>query len=232
MRILIFGTTYVDTPAKQKLARQWRDLHRRINKPIELMLVDSASPMLPELHNVDIHRLPDNIGHLSRGGRDGWGRAFCFGLEYAIEHGYDYVCHVEGDSLCRINFKTICARMMMRGIVARAPHVMGTRKSEPGWLETGLMVFDVRFLKEIDLVGRYDWEDGKSKKYPNTPERMLGGLLNGFVEITPWRSQRDDVGQLTVNNVWGYDWISHTKPEIYDAYFQHYMETAAEKANA
>lgn len=221
MRILVFGTSYVNTAAKLRQIRQWRDLHRHVNKPIDLLLVDSASPMLPALHNIIIHRFEDNIGHLSRGGKDGWGRAFSYGLQYAIENDYDYVVHVEGDSLCRLNFKTICARMQMRGVVARSAPVTGTRRRETDWLETGLMAFNVDFLDEIDFIGRYDWR-ASGKNYPNTPEKVIADILGTRCEPTVWKAQRDDVGHLNTLSAIHYDWISHTTPQIFDAYFAHY----------
>jgi len=62
----------------------------------DLLLVDSASPRYPYVpRKINFLSFTNNVGHLSRGGQDGWGRAFCRGLGYAVEQGYDYVAHVE-----------------------------------------------------------------------------------------------------------------------------------------
>jgi hypothetical protein len=90
LRVLIFGTCYAPTDDKVSELRRWIAVNARLN-PVgcDLLLVDSNS--LEEDHDralnplVGIVRFPDNIGHLARGGRDGWGRAFCFGLQYALE---------------------------------------------------------------------------------------------------------------------------------------------------
>lgn len=44
-RTLIFGTTYVDTPERETLTRQWLDFHGRLNPRCDLLLVDSQSPL-------------------------------------------------------------------------------------------------------------------------------------------------------------------------------------------
>jgi hypothetical protein len=61
---------------------------------------------------LQVYRFPDNIGHLARGGKDGWGRAFCKGLEMAIDGQYDYVVHIEGDSLFKRPVLPIIRQMM------------------------------------------------------------------------------------------------------------------------
>lgn len=218
MRILVFGTVYCDTDERLSLARRWSTLHRRLNPACDLLLVDSNSPMM--IDGAPVLQLGDNIGHLSRNGRDGWGRAFCVGLQYAIDNGYDYVIHVEGDSLLRCPVTPFCEYMQQMSLPALACLVSGTRSREFDWVETGVMFFSVKYLNDSRFVDRYDWPDGASKKYPRTPEAVIHEMLDqdGALNIAPIEVTRDDKHVLTRENVRKYDWITHTSPDVYDAF--------------
>lgn len=221
MRVLIFGTVYCDTMQKLNLMEQWVQLHGALNQSCDLLLVDSASPLkIRGLNKVLWRRFDDNIGHLARGGQDGWGRAFCEGLQYAIDKEYDYVVHIEGDSLCSLRVMKICEQMRDEGSLALSVPVVGTRHVERGWAETGLMFFDVEFLEENNLIEIYDWHDGASKKYPHTPEAVVHDILADELEMMPWNNMRDDLNVLTLENIHEFDWITHTTPTIFDAFVE------------
>jgi len=235
VRVLIFGTSYVDNLIRRRLMDQWVDLHSKINADCEILIVDSNSPQFWDgpvglLHDrckrVMVETFTDNVGHLSNGGRDGWGRAFCRGLQAAVNFGADYVVHIEGDSLCRLDVMKICEQMRDGGGLVWSVPVIGTKHVERGWVETGLMFMDVEYVGERGLIKAYDWQDGISKKYPHTPEAVLHELIGDDLEMQNWRNLRDDQKQLTVDNVKDYDWISHATPEIYDAFVAHNMVAA------
>ena len=181
-RVLIFATTYVDDAEKAKLLRRWLKLTQHLNPDCDLLLVDSCSPLFdgtgfaPDSNGPRraVHRFPDNIGHLSRGGRDGWGRAFCYGLQAAINGDYDYVVHIEGDSLFRLPVGPIVRQMEHAGTNAAAIPVAGTASIMPGWIETGLLFFRTKYLVESDFIGRYDWQN--RTQWP-APESVIGKLL-------------------------------------------------------
>src|SRR5512146_1735288 len=97
MKILIFGTSYVAGQHSRYLFGLWRDLVRRLNPGTDVLVVDSASPDMPPVDGMTVLALEGNIGHLSKTGRDGWGRAFSAGLRHAVECQYDYVVHIETD---------------------------------------------------------------------------------------------------------------------------------------
>src|SRR5712672_1907335 len=108
MKPLLFGTCYVADEAMRDLVIRWSILNRRLNPGLDILLVDSNSPFDPRhflptkapLHaNVVVRRFVDNIGHLSRGGADGWGRAFCAGIEFAIQSGYSHIVYIDADML-------------------------------------------------------------------------------------------------------------------------------------
>lgn len=239
-RILIFGTTYVDTPHRQRLTQQWADLHRHLNPGCNFLLVDSASPLalLEKAEGVEVFSFSDNIGHLSRNGpngpsssgRDGWGRAFCKGLDLAVGRGYDFAVHIEGDSLFRLPVGPIVRDMKRGGTKVSSVPVEGTKRKEVGWVETGLMFFDCRFLAESDFVRRYDWDKQTGRP---TPEKVIFNLFGRDLKMMPWKAERGDKSQITVANVTDLDWVTHChdRPEIYDRYVEAAMGTAERKAS-
>jgi SAM-dependent methyltransferase len=218
-KVLIFGTTYADSPEKARLVGQWVETHGRLNPGCELLLVDSASPDLGDwLGKAEmVYRFPDNIGHLARGGRDGWGRALCKGLEKAIDGQYDYVVHIEGDSLLRQPVLPIVRRMIAEGIRAASVPVSGTKRQEKGWAETGLMFFAVEYLWQSRFIERYAWQDRQPKPYP---EQAIFDLLGQDLAQLDLKAERGDKGQITASNAAAFDWITHCPPEAFDAFVE------------
>lgn len=222
-RVLIFGTCYAPTDDKVCELRRWIELNARLNpNNIDLLLIDSNS--LESDHDrrlnplVGIFRFPDNIGHLSRGGRDGWGRAFCFGLQYAIDHGYDYVVHIEGDSLFRLPVLPIVEEMEVSATDVASIEVSSwPASSRHQTVETGLMFFSVEWLKSSRLIERYDW--AKRTKYPE-PEKAIRTICGADLQLMPWRGMRDDFHELTVDNVddRGLDWLTHASLPVMERF--------------
>jgi hypothetical protein len=226
MKILIFGTVYCDTEEKRCLAGQWNTLHSALNPNCDLLLVDSNSPLA--IHDTPVLQLGNNIGHLARRGADGWGRAFCAGLRYAIDHGYDYVAHIEGDSLFRHPVIKFFEFMQEQDLQTFVCGVNGTRFKEFAWVETGIMFFSVPYIRGSCFIDRYNWPDGKSKRHPHTPEAVIYEMLDddGALNIVPIKTMRDDLNILTTDNVGKYDWISHTTPGIYSTFITNSMVPA------
>lgn len=211
MRVLIFGTCYAATEDAARLTGQWVELHQRLNPDCDFLLVDSASPLPIK---GPVWSFDDNIGHLSKRGKDGWGRAFCHGLQVAIDGGYDYAVHIEGDSLFRLPVLPVIEQI--KADVASAL-VMGTKKVEVGWIETGLMFFRVGYLVESNFIRRYNWHG--SKRYPNTPEKVIFDLVKDNLQLMPWIVCRGDQGQITVDSVMDFDWVTHCNdPQAYDRF--------------
>jgi len=236
-RVLIFATTYVETANRLRLTHQWLDLHRHLNPHCDILIVDSNSPvagLVTDRHaDVTLFSFPDNIGHLLRNGpdgpsskgRDGWGRAFCHGLNHAIAHGYDYVVHIEGDSLFRLPVLPIVHDMRSRDIKVASVPVVGTRINADGWVETGLMFFDVGYLKAIDFAARYDWPNRTQRP---TPEAVVFEMLGQALVMMPWRAERGNRRQITLANVTELDWVTHCdgQPEIYDRFVSAALEAS------
>jgi hypothetical protein len=223
MRVLIFGTVFVDSLDKKLLVDQWDQMHHALNPDCDKLLIDSASIHEP-LQHTRVHSFADNIGHLARGGHDGWGRAFCAGLDHAIDEGYDWVVHIEGDSLFRLPVLRLIADMEYYNSKVGGVPVRGTHKREVRWLETGIVFMKTSYLAKHEIAEKYNWRDGAGKKYPNTPEAVLAAMFADEVQLLNIKNMRDDMNVLTVDNVHQYDWISHTDPEIYDAFFDGELE--------
>lgn len=224
LRVLIFATTYADTPERVRLTEQWVKLHGSLNPDCDLLLVDSASPLSLEQAGANIlfHSFPDNIGHLSRngpngpasGGRDGWGRAFCKGLEIAADDGYDYAVHIEGDSLFRLPVMPIVNQMQGDGVDCLSVPVEGTKRKEVGWVETGLMFFDVRYVADSGFIRKYDWPN---RKRSPTPEVIIHRILGPSLKMMPWKAERGDKSQITVDNVTQLDWVTHCHDSCHES---------------
>ncbi len=213
MRTLLFGTTYVDTLEKRAVQRMWFDAAAR-NPVCDAMIVDSQSPMMPHVPlRVHYYTFADNVGHLSRNGRDGRGRAFCYGLQYAVDHDYDWVAHVECDSVCKLDVAQVAAMLgETRTSVATIP-----LSSWAGHIETGFMFFDVEWLRDSSLVERYDW--AHRQQYPE-PEKVVNEMCGRDLHLMNYRGMRDDFHELTVDNVLdrNLDWLTHADVKVMEKF--------------
>lgn len=194
----------MDTPDKRAIQGLWFEMANR-NPACDAMIVDSRSPLMPEVPtHVHHHDHGDNIGHVNKGGRDGWGRAFTRGLSWALNQDYDWVVHIECDSLCKLDILATVEELDLSGdSVATIPV-----SSMPSWPETGLMFFSVEWLRERRFIECYDWEH--RAKYPE-PERVIKALLGDDVTHLQARGMRDDFHELTVENISErrLDWLTH-----------------------
>lgn len=227
-KTLIFATTYVDCAERAQLTDQWLKAVTMLNPNCDIMVVDSQSPYqpmmsgLPEFDNYEprmstgrmFFTFPDNIGHLSRKGRDGWGRAFSYGLEAAKAGGYEYVVHIEGDSLFRLPVMPIINGMKRDGIKAATVPVNSGGSVLNGWAETGLMFFSVDFLRTSNFVAAYDW---RRRGLSPTPEVVIRRLLGGNLKFLPLNGQRGDKNNITHENIRGLrlDWVTHCHNDVW-----------------
>jgi SAM-dependent methyltransferase len=225
-RTLIFGTSYIDSEERLRLLKWWLDTITCLNPDCDVMLVDSASPMLKDLewykfegkNKLIMTSFPDNIGHLSRRNtlrKDGWGRAFSEGLRYAIEEGYEWVVHVESDSLFRRAVTPIIGELGQDGTKAASIPLLGALSIGRGCVETGLMFLNVAYLRESRLIERYCWQ-----KRTTTPEAAVFQILGRDLRMMPWKGMRNDRDQVNHGNLLEYDWITHCNKDksLYDKF--------------
>jgi ADP-heptose:LPS heptosyltransferase len=215
---LIFGTIYVDGPERQRLTEQWLTLNSALNPDCDLLLVDSASPV-PLVHagfamppRAEVFNFGDNVGHLSRKGRDGWGRAFTKGLDLAVERGYRHVLHIEGDSLLRVPAEALI-KQLPSGKGVGSVIVKGMHREFSNWLETGLMLFTTDYLKRSQFTRLYDWP---KREVRPTPEMIVYGLIGSQFHPLKLNARRGDKNEITHENVLklDLDWVTHCHNDI------------------
>lgn len=194
----------MDTLEKRAVQNLWFKMSEH-NPDCDALIVDSNSPLLPHVPaKVAYYTFADNIGHLSHGGRDGWGRAFCYGLQYAIKEKYDWVVHVEGDSLCKLDLAKVAAMLDETGSCA-ATIPLSSWKTQ---IETGFIFFSVEWLRDTKFVELYDWSS--RTRYPE-PEKVVKSMCGSDLHIMKYHGMRDDFKELTVDNVAerGLSWLTH-----------------------
>lgn len=199
---VIFGTSYLKDATDLWVFKQWLNIHRTLNGHADLIVVDSASPVSPEVadfpsgDNEQLFQLGDNIGHLGKTGLDGWGRAFCHGLEAADENAH-WIVHVETDLLVAQPIQRMINRMEIGAVEVCAPWALPYP-----FVETALMWFDAHWVRKHDLVSRYDWEHGKG-----LPERRIEEIAGDDLWIAPMRGLRMDIKEQALPQP--LDWVTH-----------------------
>lgn len=209
MKTLIFGTSYVQGAVAAETFRLWADMTRRMNPDTDITVIDSQSPVyIHHAPDITFAQLGDNIGHLSRGGRDGWGRAFSCGIQQAIDEQYDWVVHIECDLLFARPVAEVIDKMCRSGVRAAAPMAIPYQ-----FIETALSFWNVAYLREVDLIVRYDWEHPP----PNglLPEQRIGDICAGELFALPLRGLRNDM-RMSADMIQrsfpaGIDWITHAE---------------------
>jgi hypothetical protein len=209
VRTLICGTSYVQGAAAAQVFEMWCALTRRMNPDTPILVIDTASPMtLVGGPNMDIVRFPDNPGHLFHGGRDGWGRAFSAGVQNAIDMECDWMALLDCDLLLARPVAGIIDKMIRSGVRAAAPMAIPYQ-----FTETACSFWNVEYLKEIDLIGRYDWENPQANGL--LPEQRIDQICAGEMFALPLRGFRNDMRvtaeQLPRMFPTGIDWIHHAE---------------------
>jgi len=169
-KTLIFGTVYLYDQEMTDIVNLWID--RAVSLGKDFLLVDSNSPehYRNQLkHQDSIHSFDDNIGHLSKNGRDGWGRAFCYALQYAIDNDYDNVIHIESDMLVATKeFKQEMEKFELGYVYMVSSPFCYSIHTCP--IETGLMMFKTKWVQDFNFIKKYDWET--TTRLPRPEERI------------------------------------------------------------
>jgi len=226
MKPLLFGTCYVADEAMRDLVIRWSILNRRLNPGLDILLVDSNSPFDPRhflptkapLHaNVVVRRFVDNIGHLSRGGADGWGRAFCAGIEFAIQSGYSHIVYIDADMLFARPVMPILEKMERTGVEIACPF-----DGMYGFVENGIVFASVAYLASIDFIGRYDWPNSpKPETFDALPERRFEKIVEAELFTLPLWGLRDDHSRIQFgsSDLDRLSYLTHCRDaRVYDAF--------------
>lgn len=172
MRILIFGTSYVGDYGRREIVSLWARLTRKLNPDVDMLLIDSASPVdlapIMKESRINVFQFGDNPGHFNVTGKDGWGRSFCKGVEFAIHQGYDYTVALDTDLLFVKPVTPIIEKMHECGIKVAMPMAYPY-----AFTETALFFANVDYLREIDFGTKYDWEHPPPQTRETIPERRV-----------------------------------------------------------
>jgi hypothetical protein len=228
MKPLLFGTCYVADEAMRDLVIRWSLLNRKLNPGLDIMLIDSASPFdpryflptkAPQHANIIVKRFDDNIGHLSRGGGDGWGRAFCRGIELAAYLGYSHIAYIDADMLFARPVMPILQKMERVGVKVACP-----MDCMYGFVENGIVFADLDYLRDVEFIRKYNWgASPPAASFDTLPERRFEKIVEDDLFTLPLRGLRNDQGDFTVANFQQHnvipDYITHCADQrVYDAF--------------
>ena len=219
MKPLILGSCYVADFAMRDLCQTWIRLAQHLHPGVDVLVVDSASPIAAFDGWIGndcflFHRFDDNVGHLSRGGGDGWGRAFCFGIEYAVEHNYTHIAYMDCDIMSRHPVTPILKKMAHRGVTVACPLDFHYQ-----FVENGIAFMETHYLQESGFIERYDWAHppaAGAMAITETPEARFEQIVADDLFILPFRGCRNDFGQVTRSNIrdkfpFGCDYLTHCR---------------------
>lgn len=226
MRTLIITQCHLREPEQGRLLGVSLELNHRLNPPgMDILLIDNASPIHPfgflPKWSPQYFRFNDSLGHFGqkfRGEtdepRDGPGRAIMTGLKMAMDGGYDRAVVTETDNLFSRPFEEGFA--MMRKPVACLPRVKW------GYLETNVMWFaDLKWLRDFDLIGKYDWEKQtkETQAAGNEGERHYERILAEWLDVLPFRGGRGEeyINAQNLRLIYpdGLEFLTHVSPETF-----------------
>jgi glycosyltransferase involved in cell wall biosynthesis len=210
MKTLIVGTSYVHGASAATVFGLWAKTVRALNPDTDVLVVDSKSPTALPDHGFRQHTFPENIGHRSLNGKDGWGRAFVYGLQWAMDQDYEWVVCMDCDLLFARPVAETVEKMARYGVRCAAPMAFPYQ-----FTETALSFWNVGYLKEIDLIGKYDWQTPKTVL---NPEQHIDNICKDAMFALPFRGMRND-GRITGQHLRmafqnGIDWITHAELPI------------------
>jgi hypothetical protein len=211
MKVLTCATVYVDNDFSRELVKLWWRLYRHLNPGGDILMLDAPGPFDPAQFldsPPHIFRFDENVGALTRGGKDGAGRGFCKSIELAAAGGYDYVAVFETDFIFSRPIKPIFERMAKAGVKVSS---LGFA-SPYSFFEWGIVFLDVKYAVENRIAERYDWQ-----RSPVRPivEMRLENLFGDDLWILPMRGRRNEdnaVNYGNISNMFPYktcQWLTH-----------------------
>lgn len=211
-RTLIFGTCYVGTYQALQVIELWAKVTRKLNPDKPIMMFDNASPMnisaALAANDIELYQIGDNIGHLNATGKDGWGRSFSVGVQYAIDAGYDWIVHLDYDLIFAQPVAPTLAQMAKAGVKVAMPIAMPHM-----FTESALLFASVPYLQEIDFIGKYDWanppRDGNVYNIPECRcERVFGDDLF-LLNLRGYRGHFGGIGWQNFDKIaaYGLTWL-------------------------
>lgn len=154
--------------------------------PEKIIIIDSNSPIKPELNTVDqrleLISLPVNSGHSTscKGQFCGWTKSVLLGLQYAILSEVDYFVYVEQDVLLHgQNIIEHCIGNMTK------PFMFGSGKGTPQPLQQSFFIIKIShaalFINNMHRINKSDKDMSPEIKFSLATSKsnvMLGYLSN------------------------------------------------------
>ena len=224
MKSFIFSAVSIENPAHAELLQTWLELVQHLNPEQDILLVDNKSdplwlnlvpalkdipvniipegaPLPPLQKGINFVSFPENVGLLTKGGRDGRGRAFVRGVQCAIQHNYDYAAHIEFNLLFKYPVQNFFKMLRHHGAGC-------VSCVEPNYffMETGVCFLDIKYLKERSFIENYDWQNRAAHPHP---EYVVEAILAPKLFYKRLLGYRDDFGNMTDEDVRKLDWIKN-----------------------
>jgi len=244
-RAFIYGTIYVDDPQKAELTQMWIELNQHLNPDFDILIVDSQSNkswlgLIPAMQGVPIHTVaegdqmpplqrgvnwidfPENMGHLNFNNLDGWGRAFCRGIDYAIQHDYEYAVNIETDMLFGVPVSDVLGQMDAHKLNIISTDMKYTPFSH-NYMENAIVFMRTSYMRQVDFVKKYDWR-AQDKNAPGfeIPEQRCRTLLEPEVFYKHWNGIRRLAGAEDLkdeNKIKDLVYMMHAEDQEYNYYF-------------
>lgn len=210
-KILIAGTSFVDNEHTRELVKLWYRAMKHQNPDEDFILIDAPSPFDPEQFlpkGLNIFRFEENVGAITRGGKDGAGRGFSKAIELAAAGHYDYVAVYETDFIFCPPIRQVINRMHKAGVKVASPSLATPYR----FAEWGILFIDVKYAVESRIVERYDWQN--SPTWPLVEmrlERLFGDDLF-FFNFPGFRNESNDINAANIANHFPYgtcQWLTH-----------------------
>ena len=214
-KTLIFGNSYVASEERAWLVSVWAKLVIKLNPGTDVLVIDTPAdpsffPVLPD--NIQVIRYEENVGHLMTGGKDGAGRAWSTGIQYAIDNGYTSLAFIETDLLLAWPVAGYISEMYKAG-----KWFAQTPGPPYPWNESGVWFADVARLRDTNFVDRYDWS---SIVWGDWPEWRLPKVVGDGLHMLSLNGRRAEDGAVTEENAGELDWITHSVRPIYEAFLR------------
>lgn len=198
LRTLIYSGCTVNSELKCDMTALWSKVIMAINPTCDVMLFDTASDIDPATFiqpGITIEYFKDNPGHLAHGGGDGAGRTFCAGFERAVMLGYDYVVMCETDMFFIRPVEQVVARMAKAGVKAACLQMPFYQ-----FFEFAFSAFNVKWVKDTQLVERYNW---RTAPMTPIPEQRVEWLCGDDLFVLPYHGIRNSMHWATAENLTG-----------------------------
>jgi hypothetical protein len=178
---------YVDRDTrKEGFFELWYSAISKFTSPKEIILIDSNSPIKPNLEGKDnIKMLSTNknygaaVDGTSKGKLCGWSRGVLLGASYAYFNDYDYFVYIEQD--CLIKGKGIVEHAI-KNMGNAACSLGGVKSKSPQPLQQSFMIFKRSFIPKLlqaEMNATQDW-------LRISPERRYNKLMQGKMRPLPF----------------------------------------------